>query len=155
MMATYDYKRMKEHSEDPKVKDLYHSSETNFPDPIMVNPQMREQFNRDAAESLATQGKVLASEVSGSAAGSRVLANAALGGVIGALDSQGDSAWDVIESAAVGAAIGGAFASIIPVVGQVKNWIKAAGTGVKAAAGTGVKAAAGTGVKAAAGTGVK
>ena len=133
-MATYDYKRMKEHSEDPEVKDLYHSSATNFPDPIMVNPQMWEQFNRDAARSLETQGKVLASVVSGPAAGSGVLANAALGGVIGAVNSQGDSAWGVTKSAAVGAAIGGAAASAAPVFNQVRNW---AGHGPKLVIGIG------------------
>lgn len=83
-MATYDYKGMKETSGIPEVKDLYHSSPVNFPDPISVNPQMKEQFGRDAVKSFETQAKVIASTVAAPAAGSGVLANAAVGGEHGA-----------------------------------------------------------------------
>lgn len=133
-MATYDYTAMKERSGVPEVKDLYHSSGTNFPDPIAANPQMRERFNRDAGKSLETQVKMITSVVSAPTAGSGIMANAALGGVVGALNAQGDSAWDVAKGAAVGAAVGGAVASAAPVFNQVKNW---AGYGPKLVVGIG------------------
>lgn len=113
-----DWGSFRERSDDPEIRNLYHSSPTNFPYPQDVFPELKEAYDHDAMVALDKQLRAIAAIGLLPFGGSGFLGNAAVSAASAGLLSDAETLPDMAKDMAVGGAVGGSLAVAAPVVAR-------------------------------------